>query len=474
MTSCRIVLWLPQELSVTFNLIGQLTRSDNNLPIARQVTITVDYPTRNTDNTFILVVTDGARSNKIYEAPGDFSTGKYDPNYKYRYSIKFARGQDYESDWIETAETLVNITPSNFGTRQVTFIGQGVSFAGNGRVGNVKHVEIDFFFTPPVGNPAIVQTKIMSANGDGPDQAVGFDSYYNLPIGPGYNFKLRYLMSDNSVVTSGEPFSFSDAPNNTTSGNANIVYVLDPKDLYTQFNLRTFTIKDSSPIAMVDLTAQYFDTQNSGDHALFQNTWNAWQPKGSPVIETAMPPWNFPAVDNTNTAYFNMQGLIYYPDGSTVTLSNYKQPSGVKVFLIWSDSENYSIEIFTNAIDWNVVANVNLTLFRLSPEAQAEFGHALPEFLVKPRWQMSAAERVVADRTQQERLWLLADGRAVGTAGRQLQATLQFAATNVAAEHRILLHGSVYHEARRRDPDAVTPGSGRRAPHQPAPCPAQA
>ena len=269
-------------------------------------------------------------------------------------------------------------------------------------MGNVKHVEIDFFFTPPVGNPAIVQTKIMSANGDGPDQAVGFDSYYNLPIGPGYNFKLRYLMSDNSVVTSGEPFSFSDAPNNTTSGNANIVYVLDPKDLYTQFNLRTFTIKDSSPIAMVDLTAQYFDTQNSGDHALFQNTWNAWQPKGSPVIETAMPPWNFPAVDNTNTAYFNMQGLIYYPDGSTVTLSNYKQPSGVKVFLIWSDSENYSIEIFTNAIDWNVVANVNLTLFRLSPEAQAEFGHALPEFLVKPRWQMSAAERVVADRTQQD------------------------------------------------------------------------
>jgi hypothetical protein len=387
-----------RKLAITFNLIGQLTRSDNNLPIARQVSITVDYPTRKTDNTFTLIVTDGAKSAKLYEAPGDFATGPYNPTYRYKYVIQFNEGLDYTSDWIQTQETLVNITPSNFGTRQVTFIGQSVPFVGNKPSGNVQQVEIDFFFTPPAGNPAIVQTKRMTANDE--TNAVLFDSHYNLPIGPEYNFKLRYLMSDNSVITSGEPFSFSDAPNNTNSGNANIVYVLDPKDLYTQFNLRTFTIAGSSPIAMVDLTAQYFDTQNSGDGALFQNTWNAWQPTGKPAIETALPPWNFQAVDNTNTAYFNMQGLIYYPDGSTVTLSNYKQPSGLKVFMIWSDSENYSIEVFTQAIDWKEVANVNLTLFRLSPGAQAEFGETLPDFLLKPRWQMNSAERLIADRSQ--------------------------------------------------------------------------
>lgn len=388
-----------RRLAVTFSLIGQLTRSSDNLPIAKLVTITVDYPTRITDNTFTLVVTSGAQSAKIYEAPGDFSSGSYNPKYRYQYAIKYDQGQDYTSDWIETEETLVNITPSNFGARQVTFIGQGVPFVGT-TGGSVKQVEIDFFFTPPAGNPALVQTKRMTANGDGPDQAVTFSSYYNLPIGPSYNFKLRYLMSDDSVVTSGEPFSFSNAPNNTSSGNASIVYVLNPKDLFTQFNLRTFTLAGTDPIAMVDLTAQYFDTQNSGDHALFQNTWNAWQPAGQPAIETALPPWNFQAVDNTNTAYYNMQGLIYYADGSTVTLSNYKQPSGVKVFTIFSDSENYSIEVFTNAVDWNIVSNVNLTLFRLTPAAQAEFGDAVPALFLKPRWEMSAAERLIADRSQ--------------------------------------------------------------------------
>jgi hypothetical protein len=389
-----------RKLAVTFSLIGQLTRADDNLPIAKLVTITVDYPTKKTGNTFDLVVGDGARSNKTYQATGDFSGGSYNPNYKYKYVIKFNQGQDYSSDWIDSSETLINLTPSNFGTRQVTFIGQGVPFVSENPKASVKMVEIDFFFTPPIGNPALVQTKTMTANGAEQGKAVTFASYYNLPIGPLYNYKLRYMMADNSIITSGQPTSFSNAPNNTNSGNADIVYITDPKDLYTQFDLRTFTVAKTQPIAMVDLTAQYFDTQNDGDHALYQNTWNAWQPTGKPVIETALPPWTFQAVDNTNTAYFNMLGTIYYSDGTSVTLSNYKQPSGVKTFMIWSDSENYSVEVFTNAIDWSAVSNVNLTLFRLTPEAQAKFGNKLPDFFTKLRAQMTAQEQEIADRAQ--------------------------------------------------------------------------
>jgi hypothetical protein len=110
------------------------------------------YPTRTTDNTFTLVVTDGQQSSKIYEAPGDFSSGSYNPQYTYVYDVLFNDGKRFKSDPITTTDTLINLTPNNFGTRQVTFIGQDVPFGG---AAGVKVVNIDFFFAPPVGNSAL-------------------------------------------------------------------------------------------------------------------------------------------------------------------------------------------------------------------------------------------------------------------------------------------------------------------------------
>ncbi|MBL6430357.1 MAG: hypothetical protein HPM95_00520 [Alphaproteobacteria bacterium] len=54
-----------------------------------------------------------------------------------------------------------------FGTRQVSFIGQSIPFlTGSSPNGTVKTVNIDFFFAPPSGSPAIVQTKTMTDNGE--------------------------------------------------------------------------------------------------------------------------------------------------------------------------------------------------------------------------------------------------------------------------------------------------------------------
>lgn len=382
-----------RKLLINFALIGQLTREDNNLPIARKVTITVDYPTRDTGNSFELIVAGGTNSAKVYEAPGYFVGGAYVPDYKYQFAITFDEGPEYVSPWIDSTATIVNITPSDFGTRQVIFYGVGVPFGTT-----VKEVQIDFFFAPPEGKPAVPQTRTMYANG--PDKGVVFASYYQLPIGPIYSYKLRYIMADNSVVTSGTPGELANAPNNTDSGYAKRVVVPDPKSLYTQFDLRTFTVAGTDPIAMVDLTAQYFDTQNDGDRALYSNTWNAWEPKGTPRIETAQPPWFFQAVDNTNTAYYNLQGDIIYGDGNPVSLRQYKQPSGSKTFMIYSDSENYSVKVDTYAIDWNLVANVNLVLFQLKKGALEKLGGELPDFFMKRRELMTDDERAVADASQ--------------------------------------------------------------------------
>ena len=388
-----------RRLSVLFSLIGQLTDAETGEAIAESVTVTVDYPTRTTDNSFTLIPADGDKSTLTYETPGDFSGGSYSGAFRYKYVIKYAQGSDYDSGWIDTSETIVNITPSNFGSRQVSFIGQDVPFTADG--GTVEKVVIDFFFTPPDGNPAVVRTKTMTANGE--DAAILFQSHYNLPIGATYHYRLRYMLEGGKVISSGVPLSFSNAPDNTKSGAADIVYVIDPANFSTQFDLRVFNMGQTDRVALVDISAQYFDQENSPGKALFHNAWPNWQPTGSPVIETAKPSWNFQAVDNTNSAYFKLAGSIVYTNGDQVNLgTGYLQPSGNSTFLIFSDREPYSVEIFTNAIDWATVAAVNLTFFRLEPEGLQTLGGSVPAFLAKSRPDMTPAEQRLAAGTQKD------------------------------------------------------------------------
>ena len=387
-----------RKLSVVFNLIGQLDRSDNGDPIAQSVTVTVTYPTRKTDNTFTLIVKDGAQSSLIYEAPGDFSGGDYNAEFTYSYVIQFDDGKSYQSDPVTTTDTLVNITPNNFGTRQVTFIGQNVPF---GTPTGVRAVNIDFFFAPPAGNPAIVQTKTMTANGE--EEAIAFDSYYNLPIGQGYTYRLRYQMADNTEIVSQPPGALSAAPDYTGSGNADIVFVVDPKGLFTQFTLRAFNYTtEPATLALVDVNAQYFDPANNGDEWIAENTWANWTPEG--FLSFAEPRWNFQAVDNLNMAYYNISGQIYYSDGTNFTLDKYRQSSETKTLTITNTIQNYSVKVDTSLIDWDKVASVNLTMFQLTTTAKEEFGDTLPDFLRKPREEMSRKERELAGESQQNQI----------------------------------------------------------------------
>ncbi|MCA1299346.1 hypothetical protein [Stappia indica] len=404
-----------RKLSVVFNLIGQLSRTSDGVAVAQSVTVTVDYPTRTTENTFTLIVTDGDQSSLIYEAPGDFSGGAYNPQFTYSFVILFEDGTTYNSEPVTTSDTLVNITPNNFGVRQVAFIGQGVPFTA---VTGVKSVDIDFFFAPPVGNPALVQTKTMTANGEA--NAITFDSFYNLPIGQAYTYRLRYVMADGTVIVSQPPAALSSAPDNTNSGNADIVFVRDPKGLFTQFTVRAFNFADQpADLLLVDVTAQYFDPANNGDSALFQNTWSNWQPTG--LLSFAEPRWNFQAVDNTNTAFFNISGTIFYSDGKSFILDNYRQSSEYRTLTISNTIENYSVKVDTGQIDWDKVANVNLTMFQLSGEARKRFGNTLPRFLTKPREEMTREERMVAEGAQENLILFSVMGPGQATPAEQLE-----------------------------------------------------
>ena len=398
-----------RQLSVVFNLIGQLARTDDGNPIAQSVTVSVNYPTRTTENTFVLIVKDGAQSSIIYAAPGDFSTGDYNPEFSYSYNILFKDGKQYQSGLITTRDTLVNITPNNFGTRQVSFIGQAIPFTG---ATGVKLVNIDFFFTPPLGSPALVQSKTMLGNGQ--DAAVAFDSYYNLPIGQSYSYRLRYLMADNTEIVSQPPAALSSAPNNTNSGNSDIVFVQDPKGLFTQFTVRAFNYANQpATMVLVDVNARYYDPANEADRWLFENSWNNWEPKG--LLSFADPRWNFQAVDNKNTAYFNLSGSVFYSDGDNFTLDNYRQSSEYKTLTLTNTIQNYSVLVDTGMIDWEQVANVNLTIFQLSPSGREKFSDALPAFFAKAREEMSTEERALAEGSQANVIFFALLGAAQGS-----------------------------------------------------------
>jgi len=380
-----------RTLSTTFSLIGQLTRNEDSLPIAEKVTITVSYPTRTTDNTFELIVTDGDKSSHIYDAPGDFINDKFNAEYNYKFVVKYDQGGEYDSGWIKTNETLISITPSDFGTRQVAFIGQGVPFKSTTNPnGTVDKVLIDFFFGPPSGNVPIIQTKELNGNGIGNETF--FDSYFAQPIGAAYYYKLRYMMVDNSVITSAIPIMFSEAPGNTLSGNADVVYVVDPKDLVTEFALRSMTVKGTDPVAMIDLTAQYWDPNINKTEALHQNTWNAWTPDGEKFIDTALPTWNFQAVDNANVAYFKLLGSIFYADGSEFQLQNYMQPATKRQLTVNSAFEYFSIEVITDRIDWTMVESVQATFFQLDPKTIERLGDRLQSLVEKLPFGLTAAE----------------------------------------------------------------------------------
>lgn len=380
-----------RRLYVTFKLIGQLTDETTGKPIAESVAITVNYP-GTSPSTFELIPANGARSTHTYEASGDFSSGDYNPWYEYEFQIIYNNQERYRSPKIRSADTIINLTPSNFGTRQVKFIGKDIRFTPSG---NVQDVSIDFFFAPPEGSPAVVETKTITSNGEG--GAVTFSSFYKMPIGAAYNYRLRYLMANSEVITSEPPIAFSSAPDNTNSGNTNTQYVNDPRGLYTQFDLRVNNLKNAgeNAILLVDLNGQYFDTVNDGEHVLHDNSWSGFTPEET-GLTTAMPPWTFQTVQNNNTAYFNLDGTVVLQSGDTFPIDKLKQSSTLKTLILTSGVKLYPIDIFTNAIDWSEVANVNLTVFQRKKTEEAKaFGDALPDFLLK-----SPADRTALEAAQ--------------------------------------------------------------------------
>ncbi|HEX3874813.1 MAG TPA: hypothetical protein VHW26_11745 [Solirubrobacteraceae bacterium] len=339
-----------RELVVTFALAGDLYGPDD-VDLFEYVTVEVRYPTRTTDNTFQLIPGDDDAVSKTYVAPGG---GTFDPNYEYRYTVQFGGGTPaYESAWISETATLVVLRPSDFGIRNVTFLGQNVPFGTT-----VEKVLIDFFEVPPGDLPSKMQVKEMTANGEAGQ--VSFSSAYHVPITNIYNYRLRYLLKTGTTVVyqPGQQFG---------SANADLVMVLDPAPSLANMAVRGLVSAKKKGFLDVSLHASYYDVQNSA-HEL-THRWTGWNPPRKVGIQSAET-WYFDAQPDPETAYFDLSGQIVYGEGMLLLpVNGLKLPYKNGPLFLSDTEELLSVEIFSDAIDWEAVTLVTLNLFQAVDEA---------------------------------------------------------------------------------------------------------
>ena len=392
-----------RELVVTFALAGQLF-DENNEPAFENVLITVDYPTRSEDNTFRLVAGSDDMTANTYVAKGALDpSGKFDPNYRYKYVINYADGGAYTSEWIDSSETRVELRPSDFGMNYVRFIGSNIPFATDGSdpEKSVKSVFIDFFFKPPEGKDALVKSQEMTANGQ--EGQVEFVSHYHQPIGQSYSYRLRYLMGNDKVITI--------EPDERYGGdNAEIVQVLSPLEAILIFNLRAVNVDDRASYAfeLIEINASYYDTPDGSGLPAASHDWS-WVPDKSVGVDTAEP-WSFQATPNSDTSYFRMGGQIIFGDGTDFVLDQYYQPADRRSLILYSDSEIYSVKIDPRQIAWDTISAVYLNLFQVSADAPdpRQLGHIMRE----PLQRLTTAQQaeIEGKRVNYQRFQLLGTG----------------------------------------------------------------
>ncbi|HYR08519.1 MAG TPA: hypothetical protein VEQ60_12145 [Longimicrobium sp.] len=336
-----------RQLVVTFQLGGQ-TQAEDGTPLFEDVVIAVRYPTLSGDQTFTLLP-GSDQSARTFTAPGG---GSFDPTYQYRFTVNFPGGvPPYNSDWITSTATQVDLRPNLFGIRNVRFVGANVPFGKGG----VKSVFVDFFDNPPPGQPSKLQTKEMTANG--PEAAVTFTSTYHVPITETYDYRLRYLFENGTLVTVQPQQQFG-------TNNADLVQVLSPAPNVANLVLRALVTKDGGGFVNIDANAAYADGQGQTDGRRLSYDWSGWAPGEKPGLYSS-DTWTFDARPNPQTAFFTLNGQVIYGDGDIVPLSSFNLAYTKKPLIFKDTEELYSVEILPDQVDWSMVTAVTVNVFQV-------------------------------------------------------------------------------------------------------------
>lgn len=341
-----------RQMVINFNLIGNFEVDSNDGVDKVDVTVTYDGAEPITHT----LQPKGGNNSFTYKAPGAFDGNNFISTFKYRYKVYFKNvtKQPYESDIIDSSDTIVNITPSLLGIQNMSFTGSNIPFTtekskflSNGS-STVDRLIIDLYFNRPEGTPNKTEQKQMTAN----NVAVTFSSFYVLPIENTYVYKLTYLMSDGREI-------IIDPVRNFGADNSSSKLLNFPlTDLTFTVNAR----KDGDELLeWVLLDVDYVDPQNAGEKP--EKSFEPWETVFTKSFLVNPEKWQFQAVKNPDGAYYEISGNLLYA-GYEVDIRNYKLSAKSSSYTIFTDKEQFSVEIDWNQVDWSVVANVEITLFQ--------------------------------------------------------------------------------------------------------------
>lgn len=342
-----------RQLTVNFNLVGNFG-SDAATNIDK-VDITVMY--QGTEPVTKSLYPTGSTSSFTYNAPGAFEDKVFIDTYQYKYTIYFkdTAKSPYISEIKTATDTVVNINPALLGIQSVTFTGTNIPFkSGKSNLNEngvtiVERLIIDFYYNRPQGEPNKTEQKVMTAN----NTAVTFESIYDLPIENTYTYRLTYIMTDGQQM-------IIDPVRNFGANNSNTVLVNYPLQKIT------FTVKASKEgddtIKTVLLNAQYIDDQNPGLKPDF--TFERWKPVFEDDYAENNQIWEFDAVKNTAGASYIINGTLIYEKQGRIEINEYVVAAKTPYIFLYTDKEQASVGIDWSLIDWDNVANVEVTLFQ--------------------------------------------------------------------------------------------------------------
>lgn len=343
-----------RQLVINFGLKGDLLNSQN-LPVCEQVKITVDYPTKTTGNTFVLSPVDNGNTMNTYTAPGyiDPATEGYDPNYRYKYEVLYSAGDTFESGWIPTSDTQIDIIPAELGTKKVEFNGNNIPFGDEDS--DVKQATIDFFFLRPKGEMNKTQTKILTSE----VTCVTFESQFAVAITNLYTFRVLYTFNDGTQRIMNTVASFGSMNSDLVVINTNAAVLVDQT-----FSLQARKVKidpdGSNKVDYVYLDVNYIDDQNSIEKSHTFDWEVQWPTEGGSPRQRKL--WNFSAFENPTGAYFKCNGDYDDSNGAYVKIKDAFIQANSKNFQIEPGFGYYGIKIEPDNIDWNVVAKVTVNL----------------------------------------------------------------------------------------------------------------
>jgi len=287
----------------------------------------------------------GEASSWILDVDGAVSGGTFDPNYEYRYIVKFTDEptKTFTSDPIPSSATEVVLPVAALGTQKATFIGSNIDFK------EVDFVLIDFYFATPGDQPNTAQQKRMTDN----TSQIVFESRTFLPSANEYNYALTYVMK-NGVRYRVDPIS-AFPPDNRAA-----VTVSSPFQNRTLY-VAVLNPTDSEKIVQVQLEGTYDDGTNDINDA---NAWN-FAPNPTLGYEQAQQ-WILSVVGNPNGSSVRYNGFLITSDGQQRRVSNLFVQQNPFLNLSATD-EVFSVVIDPSQVQWqeNQIQQIKVDMYRI-------------------------------------------------------------------------------------------------------------